>query len=70
MTVIHPRYCIFGKFFAHDFKDVKIVTSSAKGIFEHDSISWEVEYGKLHTVEQFDPNSEWINEIADKWRSA
>ena len=67
VTVIHPRYCIFGKFFAHDFKDVKIVTSSAKGIFEHDSISWEVEYGKLHTVDQFDPNSEWINEIADKW---
>ena len=67
VTVIHPRYCIFGKFFAHDFKDVKIVTSSAKGIFEHDSISWEVEHGKFHTVDQFDPNSEWINEIADKW---
>ena len=67
VTAIHPRYCIFGKFFAHDFKDVKIVTSSAKGIFEHDSISWEVEYGKLHTVDQFDPNSEWINDIADKW---
>lgn len=67
VTVIHPRYCVFGKFFAHDYKDVKIVTSSAKGIMEHDSITWEVEYGKLHTVDRFDPNSEWINEIAAKW---
>ena len=67
VTVIHPRYCVFGKFFAHDYKDVKIVTSSAKGIMEHDSITWEVEYGKLHTVDRFDPNSEWINDIAAKW---
>ena len=67
VTVIHPRYCIFGKIFAHKFKDVRIVTSSAKGIMEHDSISWEVEHGKLHTVDRFDPKSDWINDIAEKW---
>jgi hypothetical protein len=67
VTVIHPRYCIFGKIFAHKFKDVRIVTSSAKGIMEHDSISWEVEHGKLREADAFDPNSEWINDIADKW---
>ena len=67
VTVIHPHYCIFGKIFAHSFKDVRIVTSSAKGIMEHDSITWQVEHGKLHTVDRFDPNSEWINEITEKW---
>lgn len=67
VTVILPRYCIFGKIFAHGFKDVKIVTSSYKNIMEHDPISWNVNCGKLDTVAEFDPGSEWINEIAEQW---
>lgn len=67
VTVILPRYCVFGKIFSHDFKDVKIVTSSFKGIMEHDIVSWCSDHGKLAVADGFDPRSEWINGIAEKW---
>lgn len=66
-TVILPRYCIFGKLFAHEIPDTKIVTSSFKGINEHDIISWGVDHGELDTVKEFDPESAWFNGVADKW---
>lgn len=67
MTVILPRYCIFGKIFAHDVPDTRIVTSSYSGINEHDIVSWGVDHGKLDIVKDFDPASEWINGVAEKW---
>ncbi|MBQ3330435.1 MAG: DUF2974 domain-containing protein [Ruminococcus sp.] len=66
-TVILPQYCIFGKIFAHDIPDTKIVSSSFEGINQHDLISWGVDHGKLDVVDGFDPASEWINDVADKW---
>ena len=67
MTVILPRYCIFGKIFAHDIPDTRIVTSSYSHINEHDLVSWEVNCGALNTVDEFDPSSEWINSVTEKW---
>ena len=66
-TVILPRYCIFGKIFAHEIPDTRIVTSSLEGINQHDPISWGVEHGKLDIAEDFDPKSVWLNGVADKW---
>lgn len=66
-TVIHPRYCVFGMFFAHDIPDTKIVKSANSGIMEHDLISWVVDGGELDTVEDFDPACLWIHDIADNW---
>lgn len=67
VVVYYPRYCIFGKIFAHDYKNVTIVTSSYKKIMEHDIISWNVDHGKPDAVDSFDPQSEWINSIAEQW---
>lgn len=67
MTVILPQYCIFGKIFAHDIPDTKIVTSSYEGINQHDIFSWCVDHGGLDLAEDFDPGSVWLNGIADKW---
>ena len=66
-TVILPRYCVFGKVFAHDIPDTKIVTSSFEGIYEHDVISWCVDHGELDLADDFDPASVWINSVAEKW---
>ncbi|WP_405345410.1 Mbeg1-like protein [Ruminococcus sp.] len=67
MTVIYPQYCIFGKIFAHEIPDTRIVTSSSSGIMEHDLLTWNVEHGVLDYTDKFDPNSEWINGVAEKW---
>lgn len=67
VTVILPQYCIFGKIFAHDYKDVKIVTGSFKGINQHDLICWGVKYHELDTVDHFDESSEWFNGVAEQW---
>lgn len=67
MTVILPQYCIFGKIFMHEIADTRIVTSSYSGINEHDIVSWGVAYGKLDIAEEFDPESEWINGVGEKW---
>ena len=66
-TVIHPQFCVFGKLFAHDIPDTKIVKSSYSGIMEHDLISWVIDGGELDTVEDFDPDCLWIHDIADNW---
>ena len=66
-TVILPQYCIFGKIFAHPYKEIKIVSSSYEGINQHDIISWCVDHGRLDKVDDFDPASEWFNEVAEKW---
>ncbi|MBQ3265076.1 MAG: DUF2974 domain-containing protein [Ruminococcus sp.] len=66
-TVILPQYCIFGKIFAHDIPDTRIVTSSYEGINEHDLVSWGVDHGQMEIASGFDPGSEWINEVAKKW---
>ena len=66
-TVILPQYCIFGKIFAHDIPDTRIVTSSFEGINQHDLISWGVDHGKLEIADDFDPKSVWLNGVADKW---
>ena len=66
-TLILPQYCVFGKIFSHDYKDVKIVTSSYNGIMQHGIISWGVDHGELDTVEDCAPESAWINVVADQW---
>lgn len=66
-TVILPQYCIFGRIFAHDIPDVKIVSSSFKGIAQHDIISWGVDHGALDIVNDFDEASSWINDVAEQW---
>ena len=66
-TVILPQYCIFGKIFDHDIPDTRIVTSSNKGIDQHDIVSWGVVYGKLDTVREIDPACRWIDDFTDRW---
>lgn len=65
-TVILPRYCIFGKIFAHDIPDTRIVTSSYQGINQHDILSWGVRSGRLDTAPDFESDSLWINDAADR----
>ncbi len=65
-TLILPQYCIFGKLFAQEIPDTRIVTSSGKGINQHDLVSWGVSRGKLETVKDFDGDSLWMNEVADR----
>lgn len=67
LTVILPQYCIFGQLFDHDVPDIRIVTSSNTGIMQHDIISWGVDHGRLDVVSDFDPESMWINSVADHW---
>ena len=66
-TVLHPRYCVFGMFFAHDIPDTKIVKSSLSGIMEHDPTGWIIDCGELVRVDDFDPACLWISDIADNW---
>lgn len=66
-TVILPQYCIFGRIFAHENLRTKIVAAANKGIDQHDLLCWGVRHGKLDTVRDFDPESLWINDVADKW---
>ena len=66
-TVILPQYCIFGKIFSHDYKDVKIVFGSYNGIMQHDIVCWEVDHGEPAYADDFDPASVWINSVAEKW---
>nr|WP_316625118.1 Mbeg1-like protein [uncultured Ruminococcus sp.] len=68
-TQIMPRYSVFGRLFAHDIKDTKIVTSSAENLMQHDIMTWEIKEGKLSLAKDFDPDSAWINAVADKWIS-
>lgn len=68
-TIILPQYCIFGKLFAQKIPDTKIVKSSNKGIMQHDVISWLVDCGELDRASDFDSDSLWINDIAEKWLS-
>ena len=67
VTVILPQYCIFGRIFAMDELDTRIVSSSVKGVNQHDLITWGVKHGRLDTVKDFDPDSLWINGVTDNW---
>lgn len=67
LTVILPQYCVFGKIFEHDVPDVRIVTSSNKGLMQHDIVSWGVKYGKLDTVSSLDSACHWIDDVTDRW---
>ena len=69
ITLILPQYCIFGKLFAQKIPDTKIVKSSNKGIMQHDIASWRVDCGELDRASDFDSDSLWLNDIADKWLS-
>ena len=56
-TQIMPRYSVFGRLFAHDIKDTKIVTSSAENLMQHDIMTWEIKEGKLSLAKDFDPDT-------------
>ena len=66
-TVFLPQFCIFGKIFAHDIPDTRIVSSFEKGINQHDVHTWGVERGKPDVVGKFTPDSKWINEVVAYW---
>ncbi len=63
-----PGYCVFGMLFKHKaIKDYTIVNSTAKGIFQHDSMTWEVEGNNFVRKEKFIKQSVLISKMLNNW---
>ena len=66
-TQIVPQFCVFGKIFAPQISDIRIVQSSASDILQHSIITWGIDHGKLALAEDFDSVSLSINEAVNIW---
>lgn len=61
-----PETAVVGMLLEH-VGDYKVVTSSNKGIMQHDATSWEVLGPKFVTVESVSETSRMINDILKNW---
>lgn len=66
-TRILPEYCVIGKLFEPDIPDTRILKSDTNGIMQHILLYWGIDYGKLLTVSDHTPESNWIVETLDTW---
>ena len=66
-TRILPEYCVIGKLFEPDIPDTRILKSDTNGIMQHMLLYWGIDYGKLLTVSDHTPESNWIVETLDTW---
>lgn len=60
-----PQTAIIGRLFAHYEKDI-VVSSTNKGLYQHDLLSWEVEVNKFKRLKERDQDSKHIEQKIDK----
>ena len=60
-----PQTAIIGRLFAHYEKDI-VVSSTNKGLYQHDLLSWEVEVNKFKRLKERDQDSLHIEQKIDK----
>ena len=61
-----PGFCIIGKLFEPDIPPI-IVESKAKGILQHDIMTWQLSGDQLCVRQEPEPGSEFYNDIFDTW---
>lgn len=67
LTKIVPEYDVIGQLFWREIPDVRIVKTSAAGLFQHDLMSWKARGPQLIRAEQLDPSVKLVNETLDDW---
>ena len=58
---------MIGQLFWREIPDVRIVKTSAAGLFQHDLMSWKARGPQLIRAEQLDPSVKLVNETLDDW---
>lgn len=62
-----PSYSVIGKLFESDITPAVIVKSNAKGILQHDLLSWQIAYGQPEQADCNDPGSMFLNRSFEQW---
>ena len=65
--MIRPEYCVIGKIFQAEFSQCRIVKSTQKGPMQHSIFSWGIQGGALALSDGYDPQSEAIDRMLDRW---
>ncbi|MDR0848248.1 MAG: DUF2974 domain-containing protein [Propionibacteriaceae bacterium] len=67
VSCIVPEYSVVGNLFGHETNAVTIVGSSATGLMQHDSMTWEVEGAGFVTLKEHSAECVAVNEVFDNW---
>lgn len=61
-----PEFCVVGMLFEHESRTA-IVKSSAQGLLQHHSITWQIEGNDFVYGEGIDPNAKMVNDMFRDW---
>ena len=67
VTKIIPEYDVIGQLFWRKLPDVRIIKSTAAGLFQHDLVTWKPKSTSLIHAEQLDPSVSLVNETLNDW---